>query len=55
LNWYTVWIPVVCALAIWALGVSPIYIIIIAGLAGYLYGRFVQGDKDTSKQGVQDK
>ena len=66
LNWYTVWIPVVYALAIWALGVSPIYIIIIAGLAGYLYGRFVQGDKErprvgeqssgmTSKQGVQDK
>lgn len=42
LNRYTIWIPVVCALAIWALGVSPIYIIIIAGLAGYLYGRFKQ-------------
>ena len=55
LNWYTIWIPVVCALAIWALGVSPIYIIIIAGLAGYLYGKFGQGDKETSKQGVQDK
>ena len=42
LNWYTIWIPVVCAIAIWALGVSPIYIIIIAGVAGYLYGRFVK-------------
>ena len=42
LNWYTIWIPVVCALAIWALGVSPIYIIIIAGVAGYLYGRFIK-------------
>ncbi|MBR1410110.1 MAG: chromate transporter [Prevotella sp.] len=40
LNWYTVWIPVACALAIWALGVSPIYIILIAGIAGYLWGRF---------------
>ena len=40
LNKFTIWIPVVCALAIWALGVSPIYIIIIAGLAGYIYGRF---------------
>jgi chromate transporter len=39
LNRYTNWIPVVCALAIWALGVSPIYIIIVAALAGYLYGR----------------
>ena len=39
LNRYTIWSPVVCALAIWALGVSPIYIIIVAALAGYLYGR----------------
>ena len=42
LNKFTIWIPVFCALAIWALGVSPIYIIIIAGVAGYLYGRFVK-------------
>ncbi len=42
LNIYTIWIPIVCALAIWALGVSPIYIIIIAGLAGYLYGKFIK-------------
>ena len=42
LNRYTIWIPVVCALAIWALGVSPIYIIIIAGLAGYLYGMYIK-------------
>ena len=39
LNRFTIWIPVVCALAIWALGVSPIYIIIMAGFAGYIYGR----------------
>ena len=42
LNWYTIWIPIACALAIWALGVSPIYIIIIAGLAGYLYGTYIK-------------
>ena len=39
LNRYTLWIPIACALAIWALGVSPIYIIILAGLAGYVYGK----------------
>ncbi|MBR4730075.1 MAG: chromate transporter [Prevotella sp.] len=55
LNRYTIWIPIACALAIWALGVSPIWIIIIAGLSGWFYGRFVQGNKETSKQGVQDK
>ena len=37
-----VWIPVAGALLIWLLGVSPIYIIILAGLGGYLYGRYVQ-------------
>lgn len=31
-----VWIPVVCALLIWKIGVSPIYVIIIAGIGGYL-------------------
>ena len=42
LNRYTIWIPVACALAIWALGVSPIYIIIIAGIAGYIYGMYIK-------------
>ena len=41
LNRYTIWIPIVCALAIWALGVSPIYIIIAAGVCGYTYGKFM--------------
>lgn len=39
LNKFTVWIPIVSALAIWLLGVSPIWIIIIAGTGGYIYGR----------------
>ena len=38
----TCWIPLVCALLIWALGVNPVYIIIAAGLGGYLYGRLIQ-------------
>ena len=33
------WIPIVSALLIWLLGVSPIYIIIIAGIGGYVWGR----------------
>ena len=35
INRYNVWIPVMAALAIWLMGVSPIYIILIAGLGGY--------------------
>ena len=42
LNMWTIWIPVVSALLIWALGVSPIYIILIAGIAGYIYGMYIK-------------
>jgi chromate transporter len=36
------WIPIGGALAIWALGVSPILIVLAAGIGGYLYGTFVK-------------
>jgi len=39
IGWTNCWIPIVSALAIWALGISPIYIIIIASIAGYLWGK----------------
>ena len=38
LNRYTIWIPIVSALLIWLLGVSPIYIIIAAAIGGYMWG-----------------
>ncbi len=38
-NRHTLWIPLVAALLIWLLRVNPIYIIIVAGLGGYVYGR----------------
>jgi chromate transporter len=37
LNKYTLWIPVISALLIWLLGVSPIWIIIAAGIGGFLW------------------
>lgn len=36
---YNIWIPAVSALLIWLLDFSPIYVIILSGLGGYLYGR----------------
>ena len=39
LNKFTIWIPVVSALAIWLLGVSPIWIILAAGVGGYSWGK----------------
>lgn len=45
INRHTVWIPVVCALAIWLFGVNPVWVIILAGLGGYLYGRMSNENK----------
>ncbi len=38
------WIPVMVALLIVLLGISPVYIIIIVALGAYLYGRFSRED-----------
>ncbi len=42
INLANCWIPIGCALAIWAMGVSPILIILIAGIAGYVYGKYIE-------------
>lgn len=36
------WIPIASALAIWLMGVNPIWVILVAGFGGYLYGMFVK-------------
>ena len=41
INRYNIWIPVVCCLLIAAFGISPIYIIIAAGVLGWLYGKSI--------------
>jgi chromate transport protein len=38
LSCYTIWIPVLAAILIYFFDVSPVYIILIAGGAGWLYG-----------------
>ena len=38
------WIPVLSALLIVAFGVSPIYVIITAGVAGFVYGKVKGGE-----------
>ena len=42
IGWANCWIPIVSALAIWAMGVSPLVTIMVAAVAGYLYGRFIK-------------
>lgn len=39
INRHTIIIPIISTLLIWLLGVSPVYIIILAGVGGYIYGR----------------
>ena len=46
LNKFTLWIPIVSALAIWLLGVSPIWIIILAGIGGFIYGRMRNANEE---------
>lgn len=36
------WIPIGSAVLIWLVGVNPIFIIIAAGIGGYLYGHFIR-------------
>jgi len=36
------WIPIAGAFAIWAMGVNPVFVILVAGLGGYLYGKFIK-------------
>jgi chromate transporter len=42
LSWSNCWIPITSALAIWLMGVSPIYIILLAGIGGYVYGMLIK-------------
>ena len=45
INYRTIFIPIISALLIWQIGVSPICIIIGAGFGGFVYGRFYQNAK----------
>ena len=42
ITWSTCWIPIAGALAIWLLGVSPILIILLAAIGGYVYGALIK-------------
>ena len=41
ISWANCWIPLVSALAIWALGVSPILIIAVAAIGGLVFGKLI--------------
>ena len=41
ISWRNVWIPILSALLIWLLGVSPVLVILVAVAAGFVYGRLL--------------
>ena len=41
-NRYNVWIPIAAAFLIWMFGVSPIFIVVAAGVSGYVYGKYLK-------------
>jgi chromate transporter len=48
ISWSNFWIPVLAALLIWLLGVSPVIIILVAGLGGFIYGK-IKDRKEAKK------
>ena len=45
INRYTIWIPIISALLIWLLGFSPIWIILLAGIGGYVWKLKIKNHK----------
>ena len=41
INLANCWIPIGCALLIWALHVNPVFVIMAAAIGGYLYGKLI--------------
>ena len=48
INRYNVWIPIVSAFLIWMLGVSPIFIVLAAGVTAYVYGKYLKEEELSS-------
>ena len=36
------WIPVLTALLVWKMGISPILVVLLAGVGGYVYGKYIK-------------
>ncbi len=45
LSRYNFWIPIVACLLIACFGVSPIWIIAVAGISGFIYGKYILKEK----------
>lgn len=50
LGWKWVWIPIVVALSIWLLGVSPVAVIFISAFLGWFYTLYIVRSKGGEKK-----
>ena len=55
LNKWTIWIPIISALLIWLLGVSPIWIIIAAGIGGFALGQMRNERNERNERNVNEE
>lgn len=46
LGWKWVWIPVVVALSVWKLGISPVTVIVVSALIGWMYTLYISKKKE---------
>ncbi len=42
ISWRNFWIPIVAALLIWIVGLSPMWVVLAAIVGGFLYGHYQQ-------------
>ena len=55
INRHTIWIPIISAILIWLLGFSPIYIIVLTGVGGFLYGKYHHSKQNSLSKGERKK
>ena len=52
---YNIWIPIVTALLIWLMGFSPIYVIVLTAMGGYIYGRITDRKENSDNESQKQK
>lgn len=45
ITWSNCWIPILSTILIWLCGISPAFVILIAGVSGFLYGKYLKKQK----------
>lgn len=54
LSWRNVWIPILAALLIWLFGVSPVIVILIAAVGGFVWGKLSDKSDKPDKSDKSD-